>query len=53
MPRKTETEFVGATLPKHLVDKLKAAAKKERRSVSNMLAVFLERGDNHLSKSER
>lgn len=46
--KKRETEFIGARLPTELVDKLRAAAKREHRTLSNMLAVFLERGDNHL-----
>lgn len=46
--KKRETEFVGAMLPTVLVNKLRAAAKREHRSLSNMLVVFLERGDNHL-----
>jgi len=46
---RSKSVFVGATLPQHLVEKLRAAAKRERRSISNMLAIFLEQGDNHLS----
>lgn len=50
--KKRETEFVGAMLPTVLVNKLRAAAKREHRSLSNMLVVFLERGDNHLCSTE-
>jgi hypothetical protein len=53
MTQKTETVFIGAKLPRPLAEKLKASAKRERRTMSNMLAVFLERGDNHLLTGKR
>lgn len=50
--KSSNTEYIGVTLPPHLAAKLRAAAKREHRSVSNMLAVFLERGDNHLHRTD-
>lgn len=40
--------FIGAKLSQATAEKLRDSARRERRSVSNMLEVFLERGDNHL-----
>ena len=45
---KSNKVFLGVTLPEELANRLKAAAKREHRTVSNMLVVFLSKGDNHL-----
>jgi hypothetical protein len=41
--------FVGATLAPDLMKRIRAQARREKRSVSNMLEVFLSAGDKHLS----
>jgi hypothetical protein len=41
-------EFIGAMVPTHLAKRLRDAARLEKRSVSNMLEIFLEHGDYHL-----
>lgn len=46
--KKQNKVFIGVTLPEDLVKRLKEAAQRENRTVSNMLVVFLSKGDNHL-----
>jgi hypothetical protein len=52
MPQTTKSKskkvYLGVTLPEDLAKRLKDAAKREHRTVSNMLVVFLSKGDNHL-----
>jgi hypothetical protein len=45
---KTKKVFLGAKVSPHLKEKLCSRANAERRSISNMLEIFLEEGDNHL-----
>ena len=45
---KANKVFIGVMLPPDLAKRLKDAARREHRTVSNMLVVFLSKGDNHL-----
>jgi hypothetical protein len=47
--QKSKKVYLGVTLPEDLAKRLKDAAKREHRTVSNMLVVFLSEGDNHLA----
>ena len=52
MARAGQTVQINASIPKDLMEKLKALAKKERRSLSNLVSVFLEREVERLEKQE-
>ena len=45
---KANKVFIGVMRPPDLAKRLKDAARREHRTVSNMLVVFLSKGDNHL-----
>ena len=48
MKKQSKTRFVGAKIPEDLYKQLLALAKREHRSVSGQMTVFLCRGVEHL-----
>ena len=52
MARAGQTVQINASIPKDLMEKLKALAKKERRSLSNLVSYLLEKEVERLEKLE-
>ena len=53
MARAGRTVQINASIPKDLMKKLKELAKKERRSLSNLVSVLLEREVERVEKQEK
>lgn len=50
MTRAGQTVQLNASIPKNLMEKLKAMAKKDNRSISNLVTVLLIKEIKHLEK---
>lgn len=51
--RSANTEYIGVRVPHHVAQKIRAEAARSRMSVSQMLRIFLLKGDNHLFSRKR